>query len=226
MKIISLGHSTFVLSLEGKKILMDPFFPTKSSQEIIKNITPDYVFLTHGHADHVSGLSEVPLADDTQIIAPFELAALLEKKGYKNVIPCNPGLRFNEIVNTEIRCVPAVHSSTYEDVVAGVPVGFIIKYNDRVLYISGDTSLTIEMQLLPEYYGHIDWAVLPVGGQFTMDWKDLPLACKMLQCRQVIGCHFNTFEAISIDTQAAVEFCRKQNIALQLPSVGTEIDLG
>lgn len=65
------------------------------------------------------------------------------------------------------------------------------------------------MELIPSFYHKPDLAILPVGGCFTMDYEDALIASKLLQCDRVIGCHFNTFPPISIDTVVAEELFAK-----------------
>ena len=45
--------------------------------------------------------------------------------------------------------------------------GFIIKSNNKTIYIAGDTALTYDMKLIPMFFD-LDLAILPIGDNFTM----------------------------------------------------------
>ena len=55
MKITYLGHASFLIEMNGKSILFDPFISgNEMAKEIdIDNLKVDYIFVTHGHQDHV-----------------------------------------------------------------------------------------------------------------------------------------------------------------------------
>ena len=58
-------------------------------------------------------------------------------------------------------------------------VGFILRVNDKVIYIAGDTSKTKQMETLKDY--NIDYAFLPMDGKYNMD---IPEA---IECEKLIG---------------------------------------
>jgi L-ascorbate metabolism protein UlaG (beta-lactamase superfamily) len=45
----------------------------------------------------------------------------------------------------------------------------------------------------------IELALLPIGGNYTMDTKDAVRAIDMIKPKKVIPMHYNTFEAIKAD---------------------------
>ena len=49
------GHSSFLVEINGKKLLFDPFIrPNEKASNIsVSDIKADYVLITHGHEDHV-----------------------------------------------------------------------------------------------------------------------------------------------------------------------------
>ena len=60
-----------------------------------------------------------------------------------------------------------------------------------------DTGLFGDMRLIGEE--GIDLAVLPIGDNFTMGPEDALRAVKLIQPKNVIPIHFNTWELISQD---------------------------
>ena len=70
----------------------------------------------------------------------------------------------------------------------------------------------------------LDFAVLPIGGNYTMDAQDALVAAQMIQCDKIIGVHYNTFPPISIDTEAAKSLFRMANKELLLPAIGESLE--
>jgi L-ascorbate metabolism protein UlaG (beta-lactamase superfamily) len=58
------------------------------------------------------------------------------------------------------------------------------------------------MKLIGEHYP-VDFAFLPIGGNYTMDTDDAIIASYMIKCDKIIGMHFNTWPIISIDMEVA-----------------------
>jgi len=71
----------------------------------------------------------------------------------------------------------------------------------------------------------LDYAILPIGGHYTMDADDALIATKYIECDKVIGVHYNTFDAIKIDTEEALAKFKRENKVLLLPAIGETIEL-
>ena len=54
------------------------------------------------------------------------------------------------------------------------------------------------MQLIPVRY-KLDLAILPIGGNFTMDVEDAIMASDFVKCNKVLGYHYDTFNLIKLD---------------------------
>ena len=98
-------------------------------------------------------------------------------------------------------------------------MGFVFKTPGGNFYYSGDTALTMDMQLIP-LWAKLDFAVLPIGGNFTMDAADAVLAAGFIQCSKIIGVHYNTFGIIKIDTDKAIADFAASGNTLLLPEIG------
>ncbi len=82
------------------------------------------------------------------------------------------------------------------------------------------------MQLLPKLDA-FDYAVLPIGGNFTMDPNDALIACQLLQAKYVIPVHYNTWPPIAQDVQAfkaAVEEETSSKVLVVNPGETLEIE--
>lgn len=124
-----------------------------------------------------------------------------------------------------VKCVNTIHSSSLRDGSnGGSPMGFIIINDDMNFYYAGDTALTMDMQLIPQF-ARIDLAILPVGDNFTMGPEDAVQAAKMVQTKRVIGVHYDTFGFIKIDHQKTIDLFDQHELELTLPAIGTTITL-
>ena len=56
----------------------------------------------------------------------------------------------------------------------------------------------MDMKLIGEYHS-IDFALLPIGDNFTMGYDDASIAAEMVKTKNVIGLHYDTFGFIEID---------------------------
>ena len=64
-----------------------------------------------------------------------------------------------------------------------------------IFTISGDTALTLDMQLVPRW-AKLNFAVLCIGDNFTMDAADAVECSRMIDCKKIIGAHYDTFDPI------------------------------
>jgi L-ascorbate metabolism protein UlaG (beta-lactamase superfamily) len=226
MKFTYYGHACFEVEIKGKIVLFDPFI---TGNELAKNIDinsidADYILLSHGHSDHVADAEAIARATGATIIASYEVAMWYAQKGIEKYHPMNVGGKWQFDFGT-VKCVNAIHSSTLPNgSPGGPPMGFIITSDEINFYYSGDTALTLDMQLIPTF-AEIDFAVLPVGDNLTMGIDDAIQAAKMVQTNIVIGVHYDTFGFIKIDHQKAIENFKSHDVDLKLLAIGETIDL-
>ena len=225
MKFTFYGQSCFAIETGGKKILFDPFI---TGNELAKNIDinaieADFILVSHGHGDHVADLVSIAKRTGAQVIAAYEVVEWAQKQGITNVHPMNFG-PFNFDFG-KLHFLPAWHSSAMPDgSYGGNPGGFLLHGAERKFYYSGDTCLMMDMQLIPRY-AKIDFAILPIGGNFTMDADDAVIAAEFIKCDKIIGVHFDTFGYIKIDHESAKAKFKAAGKELILPVIGQTIDL-
>ena len=226
MKITFLGHSSFLIETVGKRLLFDPFItPNPLAKDInIDELKPDYILLSHGHADHVADAEEIAKKTGATIVANFEVATWFENKGVEKTHPMNHGGSWDFDFG-RVKYVNAVHSSCMPDgSYGGNPGGFVIVTSGKTFYYAGDTALTLDMKLIGEEF-NIDFAFMPIGSNFTMDYKDAIKAAKFVDTKKVIGMHFDTFPYIKISHEAALEEASKNGIDLQILEIGASVQL-
>lgn len=227
MKATYYGHSCIEFDFNGTKVLLDPFIQANAlSQEIdVNSIQPDYIFLSHGHLDHVADMELIQKNSGAQVAAIVETAAWVRRQGVPEdkVIEFNFGGTLN-LPFGQVKMVYALHTnSTPDGEYGGLPVGYVFSVGDKRIYFAGDTALTLEMKLLADL--QLDWAFLPIGGHYTMDIEDAIRAAGLMNCKNVVGIHYDTFPPISIDKQIAVDKFERQSLNLQLLAIGESIAL-
>ncbi len=224
MQLTYFGHSTFMVETLGKKVLFDPFIsPNELAAHIdINEIKPDFILLSHGHQDHVADVERIAAQCDPLIVSSFEVVSWFEEKGLKGH-PLNLGGVVNFDFGT-LKYVNAVHSSVLPDgSYGGNPGGFVIWNSEGSFYFSGDTALTLDMQLIPMTCPRLDFAILCIGDNFTMGPGDAVIASDFIQCDTIIGAHYDTFGYIRIDHEAAGEAFSKAGKVLYLPTIGERV---
>jgi L-ascorbate metabolism protein UlaG (beta-lactamase superfamily) len=228
MKFTYYGHSCFLIEVQGKKILFDPFIsgnPLPEARKIdIHKIEADYIFLSHGHSDHILDCVEIAQRTHAKVVTNFEIHEWLQKQGVENTHPMNTGGSWAFDFGTA-KCVVAQHSSNLPDgSYGGNPFGFVFSTKEGNFYYGGDTALTVDMQLIPAWV-KLDFAVLPIGSNFTMGIDDAVMAADFVKTNKVIGVHYNTFGFIKIDTNEAIKKFADAGKTLLLPAIGESCKL-
>ena len=226
MRFTYYGQSCFAVTAGEKIIVFDPFItPNELAKNIdTSSIEADFILLTHGHSDHIADSVQLAKQTGALVISSFEVIEWLRKQGLENLHPMNHGGK-KDFDFGSLKCVSAIHSSSMPDgSYGGNPMGFVITSRDKNIYISGDTALTSDMQLIPRW-GKMDFAVLCIGDNFTMGYEDAVEAAKMVNVITVIGVHYDTFPYIRINHQQAKQAFANEGITLHLPAVGESIDL-
>jgi L-ascorbate metabolism protein UlaG (beta-lactamase superfamily) len=154
MKVTYFGHSCFLVEAEGVKILFDPFITPNSLASDIQadTIEADYIFISHGHQDHVYDALSIAKRTGATIVGIWEIAEWAKNNGIENVHPMNIGGKWNFNFG-KVQMVQAVHSSSFPDgSYAGEPAGFVFQTEGITFYYAGDTALYTDMQYIGQKY--------------------------------------------------------------------------
>jgi L-ascorbate metabolism protein UlaG (beta-lactamase superfamily) len=194
------GHSSFEIVLGGVVMFLDPYFTTsgrkfpsarKDAHDIKKC---DLILITHEHFDHFEPETVVEIAERTwaTVVAPRPVLREL-KLPERQKMEVKAGDKF-QVKGVEIEVMQAVHPQS------ACPVGYIIEKDGVRVYAAGDTY---------EFSGMMDikcdWALLPIGGVYTMDVISAEKAAKEIKCKHAVPTHYATFDRIAVD---AKEFAR------------------
>lgn len=191
-----INHACFMIEKNNSAIIFDPFLDGNPEGLQANDIKVDYIFISHGHFDHLGSAFEIAKNCDATIISTAEICGLAEAAGCK-AHAMHLGGTFMFPFG-KVRVAMAFHGS---GVPGGHACGFVVDFYDTKVYFAGDTALYSDMQLLPQLDA-FDYAVLPIGGNFTMDPKDAAIAAKFLQAKYVIPVHYNTWPPITQDVDA------------------------
>jgi L-ascorbate metabolism protein UlaG (beta-lactamase superfamily) len=201
MQIRFLGHAAFSLEHDGKTVLIDPFLtgnPKAAAQA--GELAADAIFLTHGHGDHLGDTVDIAKRTGATVVAIVELAGELSDAGVEDVRDPNIGGTV-DLGWVSVRLTPAWHTSTTPGGAVSTPAGLVVELGGKRIYVAGDTGLFSDMAL-PARRGHIDLAIIPIGGHYTMDRFDAVIAAELIKADQIIPAHYDTFPPIETDAEA------------------------
>lgn len=216
-----INHACFMIEKNNSAIIFDPFLDGNPEGLQANDIKVDYIFISHGHFDHLGSAFEIAKNCDATIISTAEICGLAEAAGCK-AHAMHLGGTFMFPFG-KVRVAMAFHGS---GVPGGHACGFVVDFYGTKVYFAGDTALYSDMQLLPQLDA-FDYAVLPIGGNFTMDPKDAAIAAKFLQAKYVIPVHYNTWPPITQDVdayKADVEATTSSRVLIVKPGETIELE--
>ena len=200
MDIRFLGHAAFALEHDGTTVLIDPFLTGNPKAAVSADeVAADAILLTHGHGDHFGDTVDIAKRTGAPVVAIVEIARELEEEGLQVFDPNIGGTV--EFDWGSVRLTPAWHTSTTPKGTASVPAGLVVEIGDKRIYHLGDTGLFSDLAL-PKRRGHLDVALMCIGGHYTMDRFDAVVAAELVGADQVIPCHYDTFPPVETDAQA------------------------
>lgn len=175
-----IGHSTFLIQIEGLNILTDPVWAkwmgtgkrmTEPGLPIDQLPEIDVVLISHGHYDHLDFPTIKRLRGDITFYVPIGLKSLFRKKGYKKVIEAN---WWESFLHKEISLsfVPAQHWTrrTLMDTNTSHWGGWIIHSHQlkRNVYFVGDTGYFRGFKEIGERFA-LDIVLMPIGA-YEPEW--------------------------------------------------------
>ncbi|TVY10809.1 metal-dependent hydrolase [Paenibacillus cremeus] len=229
MKVEFHGHSCIQLTSGDQSIVIDPFLtgnPTAAVKP--ESIQAGHVLLTHAHTDHIQDAAAIAKSNDATLIAIHELATYMSWQGVR-VKDMNIGGKMS-LGFAEIHMIPAFHSSgivlhdQQSIIYAGMPAGYVIKWDGLTILHAGDTSLYSDMKLIGRKHA-IDLAILPIGDLFTMGPEDAAEAAEWLGAKQVLPVHYNTFGLIQQDGERFAQLLADRGIQGRVLQPGESLTL-
>lgn len=208
------GHSTWQVTVGETTLLIDPFFDTPVTEHGVETVeTPDFVLLTHGHADHIAHVSAV---SEATVVATPELAGYVaDEYGIAETIGMNIGgtVACGDAFVTMHRADHSNGIETGYETSAGMPAGFVVgdahptekTAEDTAFYHAGDTGLMTEMRDVIGPFLDPDAAAVPIGDHYTMGPQQAAVAVDWLDVEYAFPMHYDTFPPIEVDPTRFVE---------------------
>ncbi len=177
-----LYHSSIRIS-KNKIIYIDPFKIDKNYNDA------DIIFITHNHYDHYSeeDIDKV-IKENTTIIIPEELLTKLLRKGInKNaIITVEPNEKYM-VQGIKFETIPSYNTNKTFHPKENGWIGYIITLDGIRYYIAGDTDITEENKKVK-----CDVAFVPVGGTYTMDFKEAAQLINEIQPKIAVPIHYGS----------------------------------
>ena len=215
--IIWFGHSSYLLQVEGKRLLVDPVFykaaPVSwankpySGTDLWKPTdmpSCDWMLISHDHWDHLDYQAVKELKHSIRnVLLPLGVGEHFERWGYEEAMLTE--LDWQESADLgdgfTLYCLPARHfsgrglkrnQSLWASFLLKTPTG-------RKIYIGGDSGYGPHFKEIGDRFTGIDLAILE-NGQYNADWAqihtlptELPQVCRDLGAKEVVTVHHSKY---------------------------------
>lgn len=247
LKAIWFGHSSFLLNVDGKLILVDPVFGNSAAPfnflvqrfqrpvlELSELPEIDYILISHDHYDHLD-MTSIKFFIDKQVkfITPLGVGSYLKGWGIKATrIIEKDWWQSEKFGDIEFIAAPAQHFSGRDGIHDNETLwaSWIIKSNNHKIYFSGDSGYDIHFKEIGEKYGPFDVAFLETG-QYNESWKEVHMlpeeaveAYKDLKAKRYFPVHWGMFElalhAWYEPVERLLNLSKDNDIELVIPKIG------
>ena len=206
-----LGHASFLIQIDGKKILTDPcltsppFYDRLAELPFnIKEINPDYLLISHGHYDHLDADS-IKEFNNAMALVPLNMTPVI--KNMNSTIKTQEAGWYQQYdidEEFEIFFMPSRHwhRRTAFDINETLWGSFVIKSKEKTIYFAGDSGYSKHFKEIGSLFDSIDIALMPIGAYSPryfmkknhMNPQDSLMASKDLKAKKIIPMHFGTFD--------------------------------
>jgi len=242
-EVLWLGQSCFrITTPSGKVIITDPWLiANPKTPAAFKKLEAlgkiDVILVTHGHPDHFADAPALARMHNVPLTAPGDLNSSIMNLG---ILPASLLPRFNKggtvspVAGIKVTAVRAEHSSPLvwrnpvtdkdETHVGGEPLGYIIELeNGFRIYHAGDTAVFGDMKWIGERYKP-DLALVPIGGNFTMDPVDAAYAVReLIKPKIAMPMHYGANPAAKGTAKEFVEAMSGSGVKVIVPEPGEPI---
>lgn len=240
--IVWLGHASFLIQLDGKRILTDPCF---GSSLLLKRHTPapfhirelgsiDYLLVSHGHKDHLD-LAAVRSAGALikEALVPLKMGRLIKR--------ANPGIKVQEAGwyqqyksdCLEIYLLPAHHwhRRTPFDFNRILWGSYIIRSGTKTIYFAGDSGYNVHFKEIGQLFSPIDYAIMPINPPYVIEGSHMTHtqtfeAIVDLGARKVIPMHYGTFKLTLESVDELLEWFKSLENHEQTKGKTMMVDIG
>lgn len=176
-----LGHASFLLQLEGRVILTDPYLtdyaspvPTAATRRLVPAAIAisrlpvvDTILISHNHYDHLDASALKQLAarfPQALVCVPLGLRDFVRERGFRHVVELD-WFDEHEESGLSVTAVPAVHTSRrgMGDTNRSLWCGFRFGVADYSVYFAGDTAYGAVFSDIGQRLGPCDLGLVPIG---------------------------------------------------------------
>lgn len=205
LNIKVLCHSC--IKIEGEKIIyIDPYNIKENYNDA------DYIFCTHPHYDHLSkeDIKKV-LKANTKIVIPKSAENELRNNiEIKDIITVEPNKSY-KIENINFNTTYAYNINKQYHPKENKWVGYNIEFEKLKLYIAGDTDNIPEIQEIK-----CDIAFLPIGGKYTMDYKEAAELANTIDSKIVVPIHYGEIVGKKEDAEKFANLVKNKEVKILL----------
>ena len=252
LKFIWLGHSTFIVNLQGSILLFDPVFSKSASP--VDFLTPrfqkptvelkdlpaiDYIIISHDHYDHLDSETIIHFKNkQAKFLVPLGLKAHLKSWGIEEsrITELDWWKNF-KIENIEFICTPAQHFSgrliPYEN--KTLWASWVIRTKTHSIYYSGDSGYGSHFKEIGKKYGPFDISFIE-NGQYDEQWRPIHVhpeevsqAYFDLKSKALVPVHWGMFNMALHHWFDPIEkldkIAHEENINLLTPKLGQVVDM-
>lgn len=181
-KITVNAQSSIRIAAE-KIVYFDPFKITEAKNDA------DIIFITHEHFDHFSPEDIAKVAsDNTAFVAPASVVQTVADSGISRdkIVPIDPGDK-KTVCGILVEAVPAYNINKNFHIRSNDWLGYIVALGGQRIYVAGDTDATPEAKAVS-----CNIAMIPIGGKFTMDFREAADLINELKPKIVIPTHYGS----------------------------------
>lgn len=211
-----IGHSTFLIRINGEYWLTDPIFserallprrktpPALSLQEMRALKGNLNVIISHNHYDHFDKPSVEGLPEDARVYVPLGLKKSVEGLNKTYVTEMDWWQTIDLGNGSKLVCLPTQHWSRRisQGIDETLWASFLLITPHVTIYYGGDSGYFVGYKEIGKRYPGIDYALMPVGAYHPrwfmhyahMDIPEVLQAFEDLQARYLIPTQWGTFQ--------------------------------
>ena len=200
-KLELLCHSSIKIS--GKKhIYIDPYKIKENYKDA------DYIFCTHSHYDHFSKEDIEKIKNNNTKIITVETSKkdAEELVGKENLLIVEPNKEY-KIDDINFKTTVAYNKTKQFHPKENNWVGFIIEFEGIKYYIAGDTDNLEELHNIK-----CDIALIPIGGTYTMDYKEAANFANNINAKVIIPTHYGLIVGSKEDAIKFKELVKEKEV--------------
>lgn len=249
-----LGHSSYLLILDGKIFLIDPVLtenaaPVIRANKAFKGTTfinlqelpaIDFLVITHDHYDHLDYTTVKKIKHKVKnVICGLGVGSHLEHWGYSSdkiyELDWWESQTFSQ--NIQFTATPARHFSgrSFLNPNNTLFCSFVVKTKELTVFIGGDSGYDTHFKQIGDTFGPFDVAFLE-NGQYNAAWRyihslpeEMPLIIQDIQAKVIVPVHHSKFALALHDWKEPLEKVirfRDEKTIIQTPKIGEKVIIG